>query len=84
MCSMEEPVLVVCHSCGYKREDSEHYLLFCKNYDKAREHIRNISVPISTTILLFGCNEYINEINSEIFTGVQKFILDSERFGKYQ
>ena len=67
-------------SCGYLNENNEHYLLYCPNYERARNHLSSISVPINTDILLFGKAEYTDEINKHIFLKVQSFILESRRF----
>ena len=64
-------------------ETSEHYFLQCRRYHLQRhEVLSNISqlCHVSTDVLLFGDISLSNEINSRIFSHVQKFIRDSNRF----
>ena len=69
-------------SCG-DIETSEHYFLQCCRYHLQRhEMLSNISqlCHVSIDVLLFGDISLSNEINSRIFSPVQKFIRDSKRF----
>ena len=69
-------------SCG-DIETSEHYFLQCRRYRLQRhEMLSNISqlCHVSIDVLLFGDISLSNEINSRIFSHVQKFTRDSKRF----
>ena len=69
-------------SCG-DIETSEHYFLQCRRYRLQRhEMLSNISqlCHVSIDVLLFGDISLSNEINSRIFSHVQKFIRDFKRF----
>lgn len=67
-------------TCG-ERETAEHYLLNCSKYSNIRHNtINKITVNVNIDILLKGCPLYSDEVNSEIFKLVQKYIHDSNRF----
>ena len=73
-------------SCGKSDETAKHFLLHCENYIVQRNifHTRireiNNDLPIDELTLLFG-NEILNdEINTQIFLQVQKFVQDICRF----
>ena len=69
-------------TCG-TIETPTHFLLHCFHYNIPRQrHIfaLNLSIPLSTELLLVGSNELTINQNTEIFLSVQKFILSSKRF----
>jgi hypothetical protein len=73
-------------SCGKSDETAKHFLLHCENYIVQRNifhtGIREINndLSIDELTLLFG-NEILNdEINTQIFLQVQKFVQDICRF----
>ena len=64
-------------------ENTEHYLLQCRLYQQQRVEIPN-SVSqlchVTLDVLLSGDSSFSIDINSKIFSIVQKFIKDSKRF----
>ena len=74
-------------SCGYKNECSEHFLLYCNKFNLLRNNMiieLNMldmgGLPVNTDILLFGNDDLSVEINTFIFSCVQKYIKDTRRF----
>ena len=74
-------------SCGYKNECSEHFLLYCNKFNLLRNNMiieLNMldmgGLPVNIDILLFGNDDLSVEINTFIFSCVQKYIKDTRRF----
>ena len=62
--------------CG-QVETAEHFLLYCPLFTELRN---DTIMPYNIEILLKGCPLYSDNVNGEIFLGVQNFILKSKRF----
>ena len=74
-------------SCGYKNECSEHFLLYCNKFNLLWNNMLielNMldmgGLPVNIDILLFGNDNLSVEINTFIFSCVQKYIKDTRRF----
>ena len=69
-------------TCGYPRENAEHYLLFCPNYDTARTNTILTLQPkdILTRTLLYGDSTLTRRENEQIINKVLDFIMESRRF----
>ena len=69
-------------ACGSAYEDAIHYLLECCLYQNERRIIfRNLNdTDLNIETLLFGNDDYSDQINSEIFEKVRIFIRQSKRF----
>ena len=71
--------------CG-SIENTEHYLLQCRLYQQSRVEMPN-SVSqlchVTLDVLLSGDSSFSIDINSKIFSIVQKFIKDSKRFQQH-
>ena len=68
--------------CG-SIENTEHYLLQCRLYQQPRvEMLNSVSQLCHVTlgVLLSGDSSFSIDINSKIFSILQKFIKDSKRF----
>ena len=64
-------------------EDNFHYFFKCPLYNLERIHLFNSIEPlcnISIDTLLFGNNLLSLDVNVQIFTSVERFILETERF----
>ena len=61
--------------CGYRRENNKHYLLDCPLYANEREvmlaELSSLNFRPTTKNLLFGNNDYSDEINSKAFKIIQ-------------
>ena len=70
--------------CGYRREDSRHFFMFCPLYDNIRADLVHFfednNCIISEKSLLYGLDDESYELNQELFTLVHAFIANSERF----
>ena len=70
--------------CGYKKEDPEHFLLHCVNYNHIRPALlqNNIhpSLKLNTRTLLYGDPKVSVNHNKLLFERVIKYILASNRF----
>ena len=70
-------------SCGFQKEDTEHYLLKCPLYDQARAStILKISFDYTLSDLLSGKPSFSVAKNICLFEAVHSFILQSGRFGQ--
>ena len=73
--------------CGNGRETTRHYLLECPLYNTERivmlHDINAIDVPPNLNNLLYGCKEKSTPLNVQLFTIVQNFITDTERFAEW-
>ena len=69
-------------TCGYKNECSEHFLLYCNKFNLLIElnMLDMGGLPVDIDILLFGNDDLSVEINTFIFSCVQKYIKDTRRF----
>ena len=71
-------------ACGYKRENSKHFLLDCPLYNTARKKMLNdlkaIGFKATTSNLLYGNTIYSDEINIEAFKIIQNYLQESNRF----
>ena len=70
-------------SCMTGVEDNFHYFFKCPLYNLERIHLFNSIEPlcnISIDTLLFGNNLLSLDVNVQIFTSVERFILETERF----
>ena len=69
-------------TCGYPRENVEHYLLFCPNYDTARTNTILTLQPkdILTRTLLYRDSTLTRRENELIINKVLDFIMESRRF----
>ena len=70
-----------------KKECSEHFLLYCNKFNLLRNNMPielNMldmgGLPVNIDILLFGNDNLSVEINTFIFSCVQKYIKDTRRF----
>jgi len=69
-------------SCGHRKENAEHYLLHCPNYNDIRTNTIHTLPPCNTNIntLLFGNPTLSLQSNANVFAEVQKFIKRTQRF----
>ena len=71
-------------ACGYKRENSKHFLLDCPLFTEAREKMLNDLLPLgfkpTKANLLFGNTDYSELINIQAFKIVQTFLSETKRF----
>ncbi len=71
-------------SCGYRREDAEHYLLRCQKYITQRRRLLNIplfdEIDVDTHKLLYGSEELDEDGNKTLFKAVQTYIKTTQRF----
>lgn len=69
--------------CGFENEDAEHYFFKCNRYFQQRiqlfEASRNFH-PLSSHLLLYGSNELSVADNEELFSYVQRYIKETNRF----
>ena len=71
-------------SCGFNDEDSNHYLLYCPNYNLERQNmLRALSITfpnyeINEKLLLFGSEDLSVVANKNIFKIVHSFIRESK------
>ena len=64
-------------------ETTEHFLLYCKNYERIRrKHLDSLNINISTNLLLFGNKDMNDDFNEKLFITVQKYIIQTKRFSK--
>ena len=80
-------------SCGHKREDNKHFLLECPNHQSSRKvlfqtlsdilktNFKKFPTKEQENLLIFGPRNTKND-GSMIASAVQKFLLDSHRFGE--
>ena len=62
-------------------ETTEHFLLYCKNYERIRrKHFDSLNINISTNLLLFGNKDMNDDFNEKLFITVQKYIIETKRF----
>ena len=71
-------------ACGYKKENSKHFLLDCPLYNVAREKMLNNLLPLgfkpTKSNLLFGNSKYSELMNKNAFEIIQTFIRETKRF----
>ena len=81
-------------SCGYRNECSEHFLLYYNKFNLLRNNMLielsmldmegggggGGGLPVNIDILSFGNDNLSVEINTSIFSCVQKYIKDTRRF----
>ena len=49
-------------------ETTEHFLLYCKNYERIRcKHFDSLNIKISTNLLLFGNKDMNDDFNGKLF-----------------
>ena len=71
--------------CGHDIEDSDHFLLHCPLYLNIRQRMfqkLNSLVGIqdmNVKTLLYGCENYVSQINVKIFEAVHLFLFESNR-----
>ena len=69
--------------CGVEKEDAEHFFFKCNKYTNARQKLFQSTRrfhPISCSKLLLGISNISDKDNSFLFTEVQKYIKDTNRF----
>ena len=69
--------------CGHTNENAEHYFFECVQYNNARYNLFNetrSAHPLNLNILLYGKDPLNYDLNINIFTAVQNFIKESNRF----
>ena len=71
-------------SCGYINENTEHFILYCKNYTEIRKElfhtIKNNKGEIDLDKILFGDPNLGQQNNINIVKAVHKYIKNSKRF----
>ena len=78
-------------SCNTEDETVTHYLLRCPNYTQQRMHLMNKITGLNpnllvenhnvlSSILLYGSNQFNNQMNSKIINLTIEYIHTSERF----
>lgn len=70
-------------SCGHLNEDPSHFFLECPNYTALRDDLLNVINQLAQCnieTILFGNDKLSYQDNIKIFTAVQAFIKDSNRF----
>ena len=69
--------------CGFESEDAGHYFFFCNRFTQQRtslfQAIRKFQ-PIGIRLLLDGSPELSDDDNVELFSYVQHFIKETNRF----
>ena len=71
--------------CGFHTETTDHYLLWCTQYDDERTTLLDTlsdMEDITSELLLRGNNDLSDKANTEIFLAVQEFIKSTGRFEK--
>lgn len=70
--------------CGYLYENAQHYFLSCKNYTAQRNilffELRKENIPTDLETLMYGNDMFNMNINTLIFTKVQNYIKETNRF----
>ena len=73
--------------CGYKNDCSVHFLLYCNKFNLLRNNmiielnmLDTGGLSVNIDILLFENDDLSVEINTFIFSCVQKYIKDTRRF----
>ena len=71
-------------ACGYKKENSKHFLLDCPLYENARKKMLSdldkLGFKPTTKNLLYGNINYSETTNIEAFIIIQNYIMESKRF----
>ena len=69
--------------CGFESEDAEHYFFFCNRFTQQRtslfQAIRKFQ-PVGIRLLLYGSPDLSDDDNVELFSHVQHFIKETNRF----
>ena len=68
---------------GFESEDAEHYFFFCNRFTQQRtslfQAIRKFQ-PVGIRLLLYGSPDLSDDDNVELFSYVQHFIKETNRF----
>ena len=70
-------------SCGAQIEDAKHFLLHCPLYNASRQELfaeLHDVMLINVKNLLFGNQNYDENVNRQVFAAVHRFIVNSRRF----
>ncbi|PJE77938.1 hypothetical protein CI610_03136 [invertebrate metagenome] len=67
-------------SCNRSNETTEHFLLFCPNFEQLRlQCFTNLPPGNNLNLLLYGNPDMPDQYNLDIFDSVQQFICKSKR-----
>ncbi len=70
-------------SCGNQAEDSYHYFFECDNFLVQRQELFDMLTdfePITVDLFLHGNSDLSPNENTLIFSSVQQYVLDTNRF----